>query len=467
MTKTNQITEEKLKVNLNDASLVPLIFVGVADEMPKGSFPLTPIDIFQLSLFKQHLIYPANIQGTVGIFLVHANLFNLIDKETIAIIFRSANGKEIWTISLSGNLESLEAGSAVHLTGSPPSEKEAVASTTIMNGKQHISTLMHKSGKWALISIPLPGNVVVPEPSVYTIELHWSGQKVTLGEMQYVYRPTLPFTPEEINAIHTNPNAVKALRMILGCRNCPSKLHVYTALERDDDSEREGFIWQAKLGDWFKCECGTTNLPLQYMRESLHALLGRESKFYSGPLNLNRIGLYAHNGIIKIVEEFNRILDKHKDEATFQKFIEEHPVMLSRFHAIKLFKKPNILGKLKADFAVLDADKNLVLIELEKPGIKLFTKKEGQPSSDLIHAYEQVRAWLREYAKHPHAVLEGLGLSGDEVMAVKGAVIAGRNKGQNREHMQRHRADPFYAGIAFLTLDDLSASVRQISLHLA
>jgi len=471
---------------MNSEEEVPIIFLGVAGQIRReqGFFPFNPIDIFQLSQVKNHFIYPVSVAGSHGIFLVHKRLIDLFHKkEVIEIIYRSANGKEIWTTTLAS--EQMSDPSAVQAVSSTPTP---TANSNIPSGhvdepaslndrpqpviipmkaEASTPTFIHKTGGWGLVTIPLPTNVMVPEPSIYTVEGKWAGQKTILGEVPFLYQPKPPFTPEEISAIQANPNAVQTLRVVLGCQKCPTKLRTYTGLQRDPNSEREGFIWQEELGDSFACQCGTTTLPLKYMRESMHALLGRDAKLYTGPLNLDYIGLYAHTGIIKVVEEFNRLLDKHKDEGTFQRFIEDHPVMLARFYPIKLFKKPNILGKLQADFAILDADKKLVFIELEKPSLKLFTKREGQPTAYLIHAYEQVRSWMREYAKHPNAVLEGLGLSADQVMAVKGAVIAGRNKGENREHMQRHRADPIYEGVAFLTLDDLSASLRQISLQLA
>jgi hypothetical protein len=404
---------------------------------------------------------------------------NIFDqKQNVEIFFRSANGKEIWTVGISPVPP--PASSSLPTTNSTPADvslpssapvtvvtsTQASSQTQVQRNIIEYPTFIHKSGRWGLISLPLPSNVVVPEPSTYTIEGHWAGRKEILGEIQFIYQPIPPFTPEEINAIKANPNAVGLLRLVLGCQKCPTKLRTYTGLERDQATERDGYIWHSELGETFSCECGATVLPLKYIRESLHALLGKDAKLSTGPLNLNHVGLYAHSGILKIIQEFNRLLDKHKDEATFQQFIQDHHLMLARFSPISLFHKPSIIGKFQADFAILDASRTLVFIELERPGLRLF-QKNGHPRADLIHAYEQVRDWMQEYNKYPDAILERLKLDATQIMAVRGVVIAGRSKGEDKRHMQRHLSNPIYPNIELLTYDDLSASLHQISLQLA
>jgi hypothetical protein len=53
----------------------------------------------------------------------------------------------------------------------------------------------------------------------------------------------------------------------------------------------------------------------------------------------------------------------------------------------------------------------------------------------------------------------------EEVVAVKGVVVAGRERTTKKEHLQRHLSDPPY-DIDFLTLDDLATSLMQISREL-
>lgn len=97
--------------------------------------------------------------------------------------------------------------------------------------------------------------------------------------------------------------------------------------------------------------------------------------------------------------------------------------------------------------------------------MKLF-KKDGHPTADLMHAYEQVKDWLTQYDKFSPAILSSLKLDPKEVVAVRGAVIAGRSKGLLHEVLQRHLTRSPY-NIEFMTLDDLGSSLLQISKKLA
>jgi hypothetical protein len=197
----------------------------------------------------------------------------------------------------------------------------------------------------------------------------------------------------------------------------------------------------------------------------MHGMLGRDKRLSSGDINYVR--RYGYAEINNIVKEFNKLLeDSKKQEEDFQKFIESHAVMLAQFHAHKLFVKPKILGKYAADFACLTTNDQLLLVELENPKLKLF-KKDGHPTANLMHAYGQVRDWLEEFRKHPHAVLEQFKLDEKEVNSVRGVVVAGRKKGLNRSHLQRHMSKPLYGEIEFLTYDDLMESLLQISRELA
>jgi hypothetical protein len=81
-------------------------------------------------------------------------------------------------------------------------------------------------------------------------------------------------TPELVAAIKSHPRSPKAVRAILGCNKCPSKLRLYAAFERDPKLEAEGLIWYAEITDNFACECGATNFEIStYKRNFFSALL--------------------------------------------------------------------------------------------------------------------------------------------------------------------------------------------------
>ncbi|MEC4054568.1 Shedu anti-phage system protein SduA domain-containing protein [Myroides odoratimimus] len=67
------------------------------------------------------------------------------------------------------------------------------------------------------------------------------------------------------------------------------------------------------------------------------------------------------------------------------------------------FHEINFGSKLRCDFAWLNDNSDgpeWVLLEIEKPKMKLFTKK-GEPSAELNHAIEQVKTWQRYFEENP------------------------------------------------------------------
>jgi hypothetical protein len=84
-----------------------------------------------------------------------------------------------------------------------------------------------------------------------------------------------------------------------------------------------------------------------------------------------------------------------------------------------------------------------------------------------MHAYGQVTDWLHTYTKYPAAILDVLSLKEGDVVAVRGAVIAGRSTDVGHEVLQRHLSNPPYPNIEFMTCDDLGVSLLNISRKLA
>ncbi len=460
----------------------PVIFLGVADYIPpnQGPHPYNPIDIFQLSKFKRHLIFPVSFKGTYWLFLLSEKLLDASPMPSMKVRIRNNKGEELLKIEMKlasrfGPAEQISSDPSTGPQPSPVSSPSSLASTPASSQSQQDTRVIAlqpnemiapKGVGWILVTVPFHDDAVMIEPGKLTIEVELNEKSGTIGEMHYLYHKVPPFTPETIKAIESNLTSVRAVIAQIGCKHCTSLLKTYAALQKDSDLERDGHIWYSDLPETpFICQCGKSKQPLQYLKENLHALLGRD-KPASKQGHLDYVRRYAHTEVIKVVQRFNELLDKHKDEGTFQKFIEENPLMLAMFHSKALFVKPNILGKFQPDFAVFDTSNRLIFIELERPSMNLF-KKDGHPTADLWHAYGQVEDWLHEYEKHPAAVLEALKLTQEKVMAVNGAVIAGRSRGQNPAHIKRHMSNPAYARIQFLTLDDLSSALQQISKQLA
>lgn len=447
-----------------DESIFPIIFLGIADHIPdkQGPFPINPIDIFQLSKYKKHIVFPISLAGSHWVFLVNDSVFHKGVRERIEIALRSVKDPHLfWQLGISPAVNSGVASQAQHTTESASPHLP----NNIQQGSQgSLNIVTSDTGEWLLMAGPLPDFAVVPEPGRFIVEGAIADRKEIIGEVEFLYVPIPPLSLEQMKAIEANPDSVKEIKIVLACRHCQSKLLTYTALNRNPKIEEEGFCWHQDIADTFCCTCGKTKMPLTYMRQNLHALLGRENIKPSGDLDYVR--MYAHSRIAQIAKEFNELLRLKTDESSVQKYLDVHPVLFARFHASKLFIKPTILGQFQPDFAVLDTENKLVLIEIEKPGMKLF-KANGHLRAELFHAYEQVRDWTHKLERHPAAVIEGLGLKTDEVMAVRGAVIAGRTKNEKSNHLHRHRANSVYDGIEFLTFDDLPASLLEISRKMA
>ena len=78
--------------------------------------------------------------------------------------------------------------------------------------------------------------------------------------------------------------------------------------------------------------------------------------------------------------------------------------LYSRKYGIQpVFREINFGGELRCDFAWLNDNSDgpeWVLVEVEKPKMKLFTQK-NEPTSELNHAIEQVKSWERYFEENP------------------------------------------------------------------
>jgi len=322
--------------------------------------------------------------------------------------------------------------------------------------------LLVENAEWKFIPIRL--EFVIPGPGKYDVVAVYNGERFLLGVVHFLHVVSPPLTLDRARAIKANPTATKAVRMELQCKTCSSRLAAYTALERDPSIEAKGHIWQDELPDVFACDCNSVRYDLSILKSSMHGLLGIDNLTPAGSLDYTR--QYSHGVVAETVDEFRQLIGRSPRENEVQVFLEKNPLMFSQFQASRLFVKPDVLGKFQPDFVILNVRGELVFVELERPGLKLF-KVNGHPTADFNHAYEQVRDWLNEYGKHAPAILERLQVKREDVRLVKGVVLAGRSTTTNPEHLQRHSMNRAYPEIDFSTLDDLAFSVIQLSKSLA
>lgn len=424
----------------------PALFLGVAEFLNSSGapFPVGAVDLFQLSQHKLHIFYPGMLQSYVWVVLVSTEFLKVRDLSKWELRIADENDNELGKL----RIDSL-------------SHADEGESRPQSNIKQTVVDIV-ENGQFSMIHFMTGG--MVYHPGQYTIFSNYDGTVVPIGMVHFHYRKAPTLTPDQIKAIESDPRSVKGIKMELACNFCSTKLITYTGLIRSPTLEKDGWVWQTDLEDEFVCECGKTRYSLEYLKESMHGILLTDfNREFTG---LGYVRRYGHSQVGKIVAEFTRLLDSERLEQPVQEFIEQHSILLSRFHAKRLFVKPNILGRFVADFAVVDSRNQLWLIELEKPSLQLF-KQNGHPTQALMHAYGQVADWLHQYVKYPGAILDALGLKADDILSARGAIIAGRSRDVTHEILQRHLSNPPYPNIEFITCDDLGASLLEISKKIA
>ncbi|HRD53818.1 MAG TPA: DUF4263 domain-containing protein [Flavobacteriales bacterium] len=97
------------------------------------------------------------------------------------------------------------------------------------------------------------------------------------------------------------------------------------------------------------------------------------------------------------------------------------------------------IGSNRCDFAWLNDSSDgpeWVLVEVERPGIQLFTQK-GDPSAPLNHAIEQVKSWRQYFNQFPAEKARIFGA----VKSFRYVLVAGSTETWNSEHASKWRAD--------------------------
>jgi len=307
---------------------------------------------------------------------------------------------------------------------------------------------------WYLFHQPLIG-LVVRRPG--TVKVLFKGsdanEEVCIGGFYCVVANPPPLTQDRIAAIRADPKAGKYVRAVVGCKKCQGKLYVVAGIDRPSDIDGKEKIWYQEAPNEWRCNCGLSIIDLKLIRQNLHGLLGKSIKNGEAQSELTFIRMYEKGTLADVCAEFGAILDGNPAEQDVQRFLEGHTVFLHRFSPTKIKPKAPILTKYQTDFAIVDSRGVLILVELEKPGIKLL-KKNGDISQDLQHAFDQVRTWLHEIQRHWTAALDCMGFKEDEIAGVRGVVVAGRDRGYPSKHLMRLKGTD-HGQVDFYTYDDL------------
>jgi Domain of unknown function (DUF4263) len=433
--------------SLSKATPSPRIaFLGFcerAEVITQGHVAFWKHNLLGLSSSLVFYLFPSNLRGMT----IALAIYEPIAGENFKLIFRDTQRKSSFDI-------------AIQIAGATRSDAQpdsTIAETTITTG-------VVVPG-WAFIPHKIDSDLVANSPGIYEVFLVTvESEELYLGQLVMSHAPVPPFTAEDITALKSDPLAAKFVRMDLKCNLCQDGLKAYAGIERSSSSEAQGFQWNLDIKeDEFVCSCGKARISLIPIKTGLHGLLRRNLNPQT-QTNVSSVRLYESTALEQYCRRLLKLLESGASEEAVQKFLEAHPIFFHLFLPNKIVFKPPILTKYFADFAVLNRKDELLLIEIERPSLKML-KKDGGRTAGLEHAFHQVRTWKQVLDDHRGAALDAIGLRLDEVAKVRGVVIAGRKPSDER--MLRMLRALSSDDIELFTYDDLLATVTELIKHVA
>jgi hypothetical protein len=376
-------------------------------------------------------IFPLSLQGYSVVFAV----YNIQRLKKARLRFLGGDGIELFGFDLDSDVE--------------------IIRDTVIQG----SPLFNDWPGWVVCIGRIPNLVFIKSPCNLRVVMSRDGVDIPTGQLVLKLDEVLPLSPERIKYLKLNPDTAGWVTLAYQCSTCKKQLKVYAGIDRNELMEKDGRVWYRDLPDSFICDCGAINFDLGVIRANMHGLLGHAVR----PDGTQSFTRYYENTTLDVTRLAFQMLLMFDDitEEQVQKFIEEHPVLLSLFSPVRIFYKAPILSKYKTDIVILTPKKELLLIELEKP-TKPLLKKDGGISAELQHPFDQVRDWLHEADEHRAAILSCIGLTIAEVGAIRGVVIMGRDKGYDPEHLRKLKSTDF-GRITLFTYDDLIMSLSSIA----
>jgi hypothetical protein len=199
-------------------------------------------------------------------------------------------------------------------------------------------------------------------------------------------------------------------------------------------------------------------IPLTYLKQGLHNVF-RAIRSPEDRKELRFEPFYQEGAIAAITREYqNMLVEKADDEEALQRFLEDNPILWTFLSPTRIWKKPHIGTKYVADFAILNSSNILHLVEIEKPATKL-VKRNGGVSAELQGALDQIRDWKIEVAKRREAILDGMELTQQDVLAIRYMVVAGLAGNTHARGLEKIRDMKTDADV-MLCFDDLASSLH-------
>lgn len=310
--------------------------------------------------------------------------------------------------------------------------------------------------EWTSIFLPLQG-VTLSRAGLHTLFIKENDKKTQIGNFRCIPLQVRRMDKEMADAIRSTPNASRFVQIEIGCKKCSAKQRTYAAIEPIQKMEKDGWTWYHDVQEQFVCDCGSSTVDLMPLKNNLHVYLGRN---VAAEATLSLSPLYEQSALVTVRAKLKKILDLKTDEEPIQKFFSENPILFHQFSPIRIIPKPKILTSYIADFGIINAQKELILVEIEKATTRLLTAK-GNHAAPLTHAIGQVMDWLNVIREHRITVLNELDIDTNEINKIRGVAIVGRELGYEAQMVRKLKMS-FGGEVDLLTYDDILGSMDAI-----
>ncbi len=392
------------------------------------------------------VLLPFFPQNLSGIFLLIGITKKLIDEEqSVSFIIRDKKKlkSKAW-IDLKRAVIEPAVGKADIFGYSKPYQKIKIKDRNKISEGQSARLLIPQNLVYKLLAFPCPP-LFVTEPTEVDVIVKIGEQESVIGSFECRFVPTQPISEQERTAIMSRPGAIKGIVYGISCKKCFDEMWFHLSIDESEEAPtqfKNSILLTTAPNEW-NCKCEETKIDLTYLKKGFHNFF-RMAGVIRDEKEVKFFPLYQTGAIAAIISEYQKIIVDHADdEEMLSTFIEETPILWNFLAPIKVWKKPAVLTKYKADFAILNRSSILYLVEIEKPITKLI-KKGGGLSSELQKGLDQIRDWRTELEKRREAVLDGLGLSQKDVHDIRYILIAGmasKTPAKGLEKIRRMKTD--------------------------
>lgn len=418
------------------------------------------VDLFQGGYSLPLSYYPQQLGSTSLVMAANWKQMAARGKSTFVIVIRGVNRYQ----SISLEWQEIES--------EDPDVAEEIAQRTLLRAPPaggaptSMRFLYGLSQQWSLLTVPMP-SLVVTEPCTVDVYFQTESESIYLGNFECAFAPQPPLSEGERAALMARADAFESIALTLRCGKCKESFGVWESLSGNYSRPPPAPEIQplhSAPASW-KCGCGLTSLDMKYLKRNTAALF-RQSRSSLAASGLEPASMVTRAQLAKKRLELERIISEGAREEVLQNAIESHPAVWTFLSPSRILHKPDIIGKFKADFAVLGSNGILYFVEIEKPQTKLCRKNGGQ-AAELQVAIDQIHDWRELVRNHRGAVLQGLGFSDTSVVGEAYLVIAGRNANTPPAGLRKLRNSLQNEGaVKLFTYDDIIAFLMAMELAL-